>query len=247
MSTDLSKAFELLGVKPGVSSRDLKAAHRDLAKVWHPDRFQHDPRLQEKAQEKLKEINEAYDLLSSGKVPRPVSPPSSQASQTAYSQSVRASTSRLPGSWKWAAVLLVFTAVFAFTTRTLLQQRRQPAPEQETQAEKAVQPDQEASTRSDARTRTDATRKTNDDNAVPEVDSSSSPIETQSAAVSTITVAIDPASGLLAKQDCPVRSRMTYPRGSEPSGYCNINHTPPPKDSRIKSIAEKILLQKSTK
>jgi len=62
----LSKAYELLGVKPGVSPRELKAAHRDLAKVWHPDRFVHDPRLQEKAQEKLKEINEAYELLSLG-------------------------------------------------------------------------------------------------------------------------------------------------------------------------------------
>ena len=69
LSTDLSKAYELLGVKPGVSSRELKAAHRDLAKVWHPDRFLHDPRLQEKAQEKLKEINEAYEQISSGKVP----------------------------------------------------------------------------------------------------------------------------------------------------------------------------------
>ena len=69
MNTELSKAYELLGVKPGVSSRELKAAHRDLAKVWHPDRFLHDPRLQEKAQEKLKEINEAYDLLISGKSP----------------------------------------------------------------------------------------------------------------------------------------------------------------------------------
>ena len=238
----------MLGVKPGVSSRELKAAHRDLAKVWHPDRFHHDPRLQEKAQEKLKEINEAYDLLSSGKVPRPVPPPSSSASQPAPSQSVRASTSRSPGIWKWAAVLLVFAAVFAFTTRTLLQQRRQLVPEQETQTDEATQqPDQEASTRSDARTRTDATQKPNGDNAIPEADSSLTPIETQPAAVSTITVAIDPESGLLAKQDCPVRSRMTYPRGSEPRDYCNINHAPPPKDSRIKSIAEKILLQKSTR
>jgi len=67
---DLSKAYDLLGVKPGVSNRELKAAHRDLAKVWHPDRFLHDPRLQEKAQEKLKEINEAYELLISGKIPK---------------------------------------------------------------------------------------------------------------------------------------------------------------------------------
>jgi heme exporter protein D len=233
LSTDLSKAYELLGVKPGVSSRELKAAHRDLAKVWHPDRFQHDPRLQEKAQEKLKEINEAYDFLSSGRMPRPAPP---QASQTRHAQT---SKPRSVGNWKWGAVALVFVSVFAFTTRTLLQ-RRQPLVEQQTQTDQPAQIDQEASTRIDSRTRADATRKVSRD----EIDPGSSPIETQPAAVATVTVAIDPESGLLAKQDCPVRSRMTYPRGSEPSSYCNINHTPPPKKSRIESITEKILPQR---
>ena len=118
--------------------------------------------------------------------------------------------------------------------------------EQETQIDQP-QLDQEASTRTDARTRTDATRKTNRDDAVPEAEPGSSPIETQPAAVATVTVAIDPESGLLAKPDCPVRSRMTYPRGSEPTAHCNINHAPPPKDSRIKTIAEKLHLQKGTK
>jgi hypothetical protein len=249
LSTDLSKAYELLGVKPGVSMRELKAAHRDLAKVWHPDRFQHDPRLQEKAQEKLKEINEAYDLLSSGKVPRPVSPPEPTpqgAYRTAYAKSEKAATAHSSGSWKWAAVLLVFAAVFAYTTRSLLQ-RRQPVVEQDSREQ--VQVEQQASTRPDSRTRPEATRKvTHDDGAAaPEVESSSAPIETQPAAVPTITVTIDPQSGLLAKPDCPVRTRLTYPRGSEPSGYCNINHAPPPKKSRIESITEKILPQKSTK
>lgn len=218
--------------------RELKAAHRDLAKVWHPDRFQHDPRLQEKAQEKLKEINEAYDLLSSGKVPRPVPP---QPTQTAYAKPARASTPHSTGSWKWAAVLLVFAAVFAYTTRSLLQ-RRQPVVEQDQQV-------QEATTRTEARTRTEATRKVTreSDGASPEVQSSSAPIETQPAAVPTVAVTIDPQSGLLAKPDCPVRTRVTYPRGSEPSGYCNINHAPPPKKSRIESLTDKILPQKSTK
>lgn len=250
MTTNLDKAYELLGVKPGVSMRELKAAHRDLAKVWHPDRFQHDPRLQEKAQEKLKEINEAYDLLSSGKVPRPV-PPSPQPSpqggyRTAYAKSEKAATAHSTGSWKWAAVLLVFAAVFAYTTRSLLQ-RRHPVVEQENNQQ--VQVDQQASTRSDARTKPDATRKTTreDEAPAPEVQTSSAPIETQPAAVPTVAVTIDPQSGLLAKPDCPVRTRVTYPRGSEPSGYCNINHAPPPKKSRIESITEKILPQKSTK
>src|SRR4029079_18185020 len=100
--------------------RELKAAHRDLAKVWHPDRFQHDPRLQEKAQEKLKEINEAYDLVISGRMPRPAPP---TASQTGYAPP---SKSRSGGTWKWAAVLLVFVSVFGYTTRSLLRQHRQP-------------------------------------------------------------------------------------------------------------------------
>jgi hypothetical protein len=242
LSTDLNKAYELLGVKPGVPMRELKAAHRDLAKVWHPDRFQHDPRLQEKAQEKLKEINEAYDLLSSGKVPRPqptsASPPPPQTAY--YYERAEVSTRQSSGSLKWVAVLLVFAAVFAFTTRSLLQ-RRHPVTEPE--SDRQVQVDQEASTRTESRARTEATQKvTRDDGtAAPEVDPNSSPVETQPAAVPTVAVTIDPQSGLLAKPDCPVRSRMTYPRGSEPSSYCNINHTPPPKDSRIKSLAEKIL------
>ena len=66
MSNDSTRCYEVLGVACGASAQELKAAYRDLAKVWHPDRFAHDPRLQQKAQEKLKEINEAYELLTGG-------------------------------------------------------------------------------------------------------------------------------------------------------------------------------------
>jgi len=97
---DLSKAYDLLEVKPGVSNRELKAAHRDLAKVWHPDRFLHDARLQEKAQEKLKEINEAYELLISGKVPNATP---SRSAETVYSQPQR----RRTNSSQWTAVPLL--------------------------------------------------------------------------------------------------------------------------------------------
>ena len=62
---DLERYYEILGLKPGASPEEVKQAYRDLAKVWHPDRFSHDSRLQRKAQEKLKEINEAYERLSS--------------------------------------------------------------------------------------------------------------------------------------------------------------------------------------
>lgn len=63
MSNDLDQFYETLGLSPGASQHDVKEAFRDLAEVWHPDRFAHDPRLQQKAEEKLKEINEAYEHL----------------------------------------------------------------------------------------------------------------------------------------------------------------------------------------
>jgi uncharacterized membrane protein len=41
----------------------VEQAHRDLAQVWHPDRFGDNPRLRTQAEDKIKEINAAYDLL----------------------------------------------------------------------------------------------------------------------------------------------------------------------------------------
>jgi hypothetical protein len=226
----LSKAYDLLGVKPGVSNRELKAAHRDLAKVWHPDRFLHDPRLQEKAQEKLKEINEAYELLISGKIPK-----ASGSAETVYSESPV--TRRRASGSQWTAVpLLIFVAVFAITI-TLLLQRRRPAPLPVEETQIATLP-QETAPQSDSRTR--SVVKPNAQAEAPEVSSTEVVTPAPVTALATVTVTIDPESGLLAKQDCPVRSRMTYPTGSQPTGYCNLNHTPPPKESKIKSLAKSV-------
>jgi len=242
LHTDLSKAYELLGVKPGVSMRELKAAHRDLAKVWHPDRFVHDPRLQEKAQEKLKEINEAYDLISSGKVPRPAPsrPAPSQPTETVYYSAQATRSAPRAGNSKWVVVsVLLFLAVFAVTMKVLLDRRSQALSPVEAEPVQV-----EATTRPESSTRGEVTRKPTRDEPVPQDNSTSTPTEAPPSvptpAVATVTVLIDPESGLRAKSDCPVRSRMTYPSGSEPSGYCNINHAPPPKKSKLRSVAEKI-------
>src|SRR5688572_15232610 len=63
----LDDCYKLLEIDPGVSDEELKRAHRDLTKVWHPDRFQHDPMMQARAQEKLKAINEAYETIRSAR------------------------------------------------------------------------------------------------------------------------------------------------------------------------------------
>ncbi len=54
--------YKVLGLEPGVPFEKVKAAYKDLVAVWHPDRFTHNSRLQEKAQEKLKEIKAVYDF-----------------------------------------------------------------------------------------------------------------------------------------------------------------------------------------
>lgn len=55
--------YQILGIEPGASQAEIKQAYRDLAQVWHPDRFVDNPRLREKAEEKLKQINAAYEFL----------------------------------------------------------------------------------------------------------------------------------------------------------------------------------------
>lgn len=61
--SEFNQYYEILELEPGASLKEVKQAYRDMAFVWHPDRFSHNPRLQAKAQLRLKEINEAYDRL----------------------------------------------------------------------------------------------------------------------------------------------------------------------------------------
>lgn len=61
----ISRCIEILGLKPNASEEEVNQAYRDLANVWHPDRFVGNPRLQKKAEEKLKEINAAYEYIKS--------------------------------------------------------------------------------------------------------------------------------------------------------------------------------------
>ncbi len=59
----IKSCFEVFGLKTNSTSEEIREAYKDLVKVWHPDRFLHDPKLQAKAQEKLKQINEAYEKI----------------------------------------------------------------------------------------------------------------------------------------------------------------------------------------
>lgn len=242
MSTELDWAYEVLGVKPGVSDRELKTAHRDLAKVWHPDRFGHDPRLQQKAQEKLKEINEAYEQLISRHTRRVAPPPPPPRRAQTPSTAAPARVRRGMGWQLWIAMpIAIFAVVFAFTTKTLLPHRATPVNATEVVESAGQQP---ATTQDSTR----VVRNRTDNNLAPadsaEGDSTNQPAPTNEAvvAVPTVTVSIDPASGLLATPTCPVKTRMTYPSGSEPRTHCNIQHVvKTEKETGIKGLAKKIL------
>ncbi len=60
---DINRYYKILELQPGASLEEVKLAYRDLAFVWHPDRFAQNSRLQAKAQVRLTEINEAYQKL----------------------------------------------------------------------------------------------------------------------------------------------------------------------------------------
>jgi hypothetical protein len=65
-----AEAYRLLEIAPSASDEAVRRAWRDLMKVWHPDRFAHDADLQQKAQEKLKAINEAYETIRAERAAR---------------------------------------------------------------------------------------------------------------------------------------------------------------------------------
>src|SRR5262249_32052120 len=61
--SDYQADCRLLEVEPGASTEEIRQAYRDQTKVWHPDRFSNDTRLQQKAEERIRQINSAYRRL----------------------------------------------------------------------------------------------------------------------------------------------------------------------------------------
>lgn len=54
--------YKVLGVTPETSDDDVKRAYRELARKYHPDNYVNSP-LSDLAESRMKEINEAYDMI----------------------------------------------------------------------------------------------------------------------------------------------------------------------------------------
>lgn len=54
--------YETLGIRQDATDAEVKAAYKELVKKYHPDKYQNNP-LADLAEEKLQEVNEAYDMI----------------------------------------------------------------------------------------------------------------------------------------------------------------------------------------
>jgi molecular chaperone DnaJ len=57
--------YEVLEINQNATEEEIKSAYRTMVKKYHPDKHQNNP-LADLANEKLMEVNEAYEMLTNG-------------------------------------------------------------------------------------------------------------------------------------------------------------------------------------
>jgi COMPASS component SWD3 len=87
--------YQILGLQVNASLQEVKQAHRKLAKTWHPDRFLNNPHLKQEAEEKIRQINQAYEALKAYRFNYENVPQWENYSSSEHNRSVTASSSAI--------------------------------------------------------------------------------------------------------------------------------------------------------
>lgn len=100
---EILQCYALLGIKHTATPEEVKKAYRNMAKIWHPDRYTNNPTLKAKAEVEIKKINQAYATIKAyptdkialvvkqnkgdrAKVSKPISPKSFYQQGVAYAE-----------------------------------------------------------------------------------------------------------------------------------------------------------------
>ncbi len=70
---DVKLCYKILGLEPGVTVAQLKEKRGKLAQQWHPDK-EKDPKRKAVLEDKMKDINNAFDLLKASLSSAPAEP-----------------------------------------------------------------------------------------------------------------------------------------------------------------------------
>lgn len=62
-----TEALRILGLDNDATADDIKAAYKETAQILHPDRFAGNKKLQDRATEQFKNLQEAYEYLTKGR------------------------------------------------------------------------------------------------------------------------------------------------------------------------------------
>ena len=95
--------YEILGVPQNATDEQIRAAYLEMAKKYHPDNYP-DPNMAELAEEKMKEINEAYEELKNRQA---------GTSRGSYADSVYAEVRRLISNRSFAEAEVKLDAIIA--------------------------------------------------------------------------------------------------------------------------------------
>lgn len=66
LAVNREEALRILGLDENATVEDVKAAYKETVQILHPDRFSTNKKLQARATEQFKNLQEAYDLLTKG-------------------------------------------------------------------------------------------------------------------------------------------------------------------------------------